>query len=98
MKIILILITAVSFIVVAFYMGHMFASFDVNMCYSEILADLDRKVDAASKSGDQTKVLKIHKFLQSLPLRGYESDCTEIRAIIKTYNKHNQEDARSPPL
>jgi len=53
------------------------------MCYSEVLSTISNQVNNAVKTGKKEDLVKVKILLDKLPLRGYESDCDEIRNTTK---------------
>ncbi|EPG37002.1 hypothetical protein [Acinetobacter colistiniresistens] len=70
-------------IIMAAYLGSIFNSFGLNLCYSEALASLSNQSKSMINSNDQQKKKQFETMLNSLPLNGYETDCEKVREIIK---------------
>jgi len=72
-----------SCIVIAYWFGAFSTSFNTNMCYSEVIRKITTEVKAAQKSEDKSNLSKLSNDLEKLPLRGYESNCEEIRRAVE---------------
>jgi len=83
----LIVIFGFAILFVVYRIGVFSVSFGANMCYSEVLSTISNQVNNAVKTGKKEDLLKVKTLLDKLPLRGYESDCDEIRNATKTYSK-----------
>jgi len=84
-----ILSTAVLFIIVSiiFYMGRFISNFENNICYSEVISDISILVKETIDSQNIKKSDKLNKMLSEIPYRGYETDCEEIKSVIKKYRE-----------
>lgn len=60
-------------------------SFNVNMCYSEVISIISDQAQstAESKAGPDLDAFKT--MIQELPLHGYETDCNEVLEAAKQY-------------
>lgn len=79
-----ILLVAATIITVAYLLGSFSSSFATNMCYSNVVTIIEDSVDHAVESGTREDLLKVKLLLESLPLRGYESDCEQIFSVAKS--------------
>lgn len=73
-------------IIIAFYLGGILNSFNLNLCYSDSISSLSEESKSVINSNDQKKRTEFEAMLNSLPLNGYESDCEEIKKIIINTN------------
>ena len=69
--------------VVVFYAGVFSTSFNTNMCYSLVLSKLSERAQLAAASRDHMHMVHYARLMESLPNRGYESQCEEIRAALE---------------
>ena len=79
----LIVIFVIAILFVVYRVGEFSVSFGTNMCYSEVLSTISNQVNNAVKTGKKEDLVKVKILLDKLPLRGYESDCDEIRNATK---------------
>lgn len=93
----IIVIIGALFVGGAYFTGVILTSFDTNLCYSETISIIQDNVEHAIKTGESSDLLRVKELLDSLPLRGYESDCREIYEVVKTYNKPPSPDTSISP-
>ena len=77
-KNILVLLAIFTLYSLGYLTGSFSKEFDLNLCYSNILSNIQKDVNYAVKTKDINDILKIEKKLKLLPNRGYESNCEEI--------------------
>ncbi|MEW5248289.1 hypothetical protein [Microbulbifer discodermiae] len=82
----------------AYGFGVFSASFNTNLCYSEVILLIEEELDYAIKTRNQEDVLAVKDMLRSLPRHGYESDCSAILAVAKSYNKQRLRTRSAPQL
>ena len=58
-----------------YYAGVFKTAFDTNACYAEVLGTLSDQAQAAAAVRDSARMARYARLMQSLPLRGYESQC-----------------------
>ena len=66
-----------------YWFGVFSTSFNTNMCYSEVIREIQRAAKFAAESNESTASEKFQSKLSALPLHGYESDCVEIKNAAK---------------
>jgi hypothetical protein len=82
----------------AYGIGSFSVLFNTNMCYSEIISLIQEEVDYAIKTNSTDDLIEVQNLMESLPLRGYESDCNEIHEAAKSYNKQRLRTRSAPQL
>jgi len=83
MKFLLAALALVVPVAVAFYAGVFSTSFETDLCYSDVLAKLADKAQAAAASQDSAAMVRSATLMKSLPTRGYESQCKKILAAVE---------------
>ncbi len=70
-------------LVISFYVGAFASSFNTDLCYSDVLSTISKKVESANINKSTESYQSLESLLKGLPLRGYESDCQEIKREIE---------------
>ena len=83
MKLILIFFIILIWSFACFYAGSFSMQFHQNLCYSETLSILGENSIKIANSADPIIFIKWAKFINELPLAGYESNCIEILEHVK---------------
>jgi len=68
---------------ISFYVGVFSTSFETNLCYSNVLRSLADQAKSAAASGNPADIERYARMIDTLPLAGYESDCTRIEAALE---------------
>lgn len=68
--------------------GAFTTSFNQNMCYSDVLAELGSSAQKAANSSSSVVFKNWANFANNLPLQGYESNCEEILKYVKAGAQH----------
>lgn len=68
-------------VILGYIVGSFSTSFDLNLCYSNILSNIEKDIEVSVESQDKNDLLKIKKKLKLLPNYGYETNCEEINRI-----------------
>jgi len=68
---------------VSFYAGVFVTSFNTNMCYSNVLSTLSEQAKGAAASGKPADIERYARMIDSLPNKGYESDCAQIERALQ---------------
>ena len=66
-------------LIIAFNVGAFASSFNTHLCYSDVLSTITKKVESANTNKSIEEYEQLESLLKRLPLRGYESDCQEIK-------------------
>ncbi len=72
-------IFVVVLLIIAFYVGAFASSFNTHLCYTDVLSTITKKVESANTNKSTEEYEQLESLLKRLPLRGYESDCQEIK-------------------
>jgi len=76
-------IFSIALIGAAYWFGAFSTPFNINMCYSEVIREIQKGAMFAASSSDDDAVSQFQSKLNVLPVRGYESDCKEIKNAEK---------------
>lgn len=87
-KTILAVLISLTFGAICFGAGVFTTSFNQNMCYSGVLAELGSSAQKAASSSDSAAFKNWANFVSNLPLQGYESNCEEIFKHVKAGAPH----------
>jgi len=63
-------------------LGAFIGSFGSNMCYSEVIGTVTELPGTYLRTGNSQKLAELDALRGKLPLRGYETDCDEVRAVL----------------
>lgn len=67
----------------SFWFGKFSATFESNVCYSETIYEISKKLKNETELENWSKVKILSQELSLLPLHGYESSCEEIKLKVK---------------
>lgn len=87
-KTILAVLLSLTFGALCFGAGAFTTSFNQNMCYSGVLAELGSSAQKAANSSNSAAFKNWANFASNLPLQGYESSCEEILKHVKAGAPH----------
>lgn len=82
LKGVLIFMSFVAAIASGYLVGSVASGFNTAHCYDSVIADIRQRAEDAIKIGP-TELPRFQKFMASLPLVGYETDCAEVRAALR---------------
>ena len=68
--------------VAGYFVGSFGASFDSGLCYSSVIVGIADEARSAIRVGGSSELQRFQGFMDSLPLRGYETDCGELDAAV----------------
>ncbi len=68
---------------VAYFIGGYSTQFDDGICYSEVIHGVAGHAQRAIELAGREQSRQFMEFVESLPVRGYETDCDELRSAIE---------------
>jgi len=60
-------------------------SFNINMCYSGVISFVSEQAQVVAVAKDENTTTAFKAMMQSLPLRGYETECSEVLKATEQY-------------
>ena len=82
LKGLLLLVTICVVAVAGYAVGSIFTSIDRSLCYSTVIGDITEEAKEAISVGPSA-LDGFQRFMDSLPLYGYETNCKEVDAAIR---------------
>jgi thymidylate synthase len=81
LKGVLILVSVIAAVVCGYLVGSFANGFNDAHCYESVIAVIRQRAEDAIKVGP-TELPKFQRFMESLPLVGYETNCARVRAAL----------------
>jgi hypothetical protein len=88
---VLAIISAAPFFIWLGAFGTMFGN---NMCYSYIISDVRNELGEIVSVGNSRALAELNTGLKTLPLQGYETNCSEVRASFDALNRKQRNHAQ----
>ena len=77
----LIFVSFTAAIACGYLVGSVANGFNTAHCYDSVIAHIRERAEDAIKIGP-TELPQFQAFMESLPLVGYETSCTQVRAVL----------------
>lgn len=75
---------------VSYFAGAFSTSFNDGLCYSEVISGISAHAQKSIELGGPGQSKQFLEFVESLPVRGYETDCPELLAAINSPGQQTQ--------
>jgi len=80
-KVVLIIFALIITVTFGYLAGSFSKGFDLNLCYSNVLSNIEIDIKHAVETKEISDLLEIKNKLKLLPNHGYESNCEEINRM-----------------
>jgi len=85
----IVLVAIVSVGGLIYFIGALSTSFSDGICYSEVIGGIAAEAKNAIRTGGPAELQKFEGFINSLPVRGYETSCSELEAAVRQRRDKN---------